>query len=203
MKRSVFASETQPYFEPQFSGTAVTSVIAGSGISVSGTTAVTVGNTGVLSVTAGSGISVGGTASDPVISTDSIIGTPSMSLKGSRSGTATGVSSALIGDPIETVAGGVYAFSGGQVGIEAEVAGSDFGFDVFVDNGANDVKFITDNTARYKPGGSLRQQNIPLPGVTFVADGTSVVFAVANASGAGVADTVQASIFFPTLVRIR
>jgi hypothetical protein len=182
----------------------VQSVTAGTGISVTGTsTAPVVNNSGVISLTAGDGISVTGTVSDPTIATASILGTPSMSLKGSRSGTATGVTSVPIGDAIETVSGGVYAFSGGQVGIEAEVAGSDFGFDVFVNNGANDVKFITDNTARYKPGGSLRQQNIPLPGVIFVAQGTSVVFALANTAGAGVNDTVQASIFFPTLVRIR
>lgn len=52
------------------SGGAVDSVIAGAGISVSGTTDVTVSNTGVLALTAGSNISITGTNDNLTINTN-------------------------------------------------------------------------------------------------------------------------------------
>lgn len=53
----------------------VSSVSAGTGISVSGTTNVTVTNAGVVSVTAGTGVSITGTSSNPVISASGGSGT--------------------------------------------------------------------------------------------------------------------------------
>lgn len=52
----------------------VTSVVAGTGINVTGTTTPTISNTGVLSVSAGTGISVGGTASNPTITNAGVVG---------------------------------------------------------------------------------------------------------------------------------
>lgn len=53
---------------PIINATGVQSVSPGTGISVSGTSAITVGNTGVLSLTAGSGVVLTGTAQNPIVS---------------------------------------------------------------------------------------------------------------------------------------
>jgi hypothetical protein len=45
----------------------ITSVVAGSGIGVAGTTAITVSNTGVRTLTASTNMTVGGTATDPTV----------------------------------------------------------------------------------------------------------------------------------------
>jgi len=52
----------------------VTSVVAGTGISVTGTTTPTISNTGVLSVSAGTGISVGGSSTNPTIINAGVVG---------------------------------------------------------------------------------------------------------------------------------
>lgn len=49
------------------SPSAITSIVAGSGISVSGTTSVLISNTGVLSLTAGANIAITGTSANPII----------------------------------------------------------------------------------------------------------------------------------------
>ena len=55
------------YWATTGASSAITSIVAGSGISVSGTTAITVTNNGVRSISAGTNITVGGTANIPVI----------------------------------------------------------------------------------------------------------------------------------------
>lgn len=69
-------------------GGAVSSIVAGSGIAVSGTSAVTVSNTGVLSVaSAGTGITIAGTAQNPTVQNDGVLSV-SAGLGLSISGTA-------------------------------------------------------------------------------------------------------------------
>jgi hypothetical protein len=64
-----------PTFWSQVGGSGgVSSIVAGTGISVSGTSTVTVSNTGVLSVaSAGAGITIGGTASAPTVQNDGVL----------------------------------------------------------------------------------------------------------------------------------
>lgn len=55
------------YWATTGASSAITSIVAGSGISVSGTTAITVSNTGVRTLTAGTNMTIGGTATDPTV----------------------------------------------------------------------------------------------------------------------------------------
>jgi hypothetical protein len=72
-------TNNQPNISPLYwtqvgGGGAVSSIVAGTGISVSGTSTVTVSNTGVLSVaSAGTGITIGGTASAPTVQNDGVL----------------------------------------------------------------------------------------------------------------------------------
>jgi hypothetical protein len=50
----------------------ITSVVAGSGIGVAGTTAITVSNTGVRTLTASTNMTVGGTATDPTVENNGV-----------------------------------------------------------------------------------------------------------------------------------
>jgi hypothetical protein len=66
------STNRQPNSNPTFWATtgassAITSIVAGSGISVSGTTAITVTNAGVRTLTAGANMTIGGTATDPTV----------------------------------------------------------------------------------------------------------------------------------------
>jgi hypothetical protein len=55
-------------------GGAVSSIVAGTGIAVSGASTVTISNTGVLSVSsAGTGITIGGTSSNPTVANDGVL----------------------------------------------------------------------------------------------------------------------------------
>ena len=71
---SLLGSNTnrQPNSNPTYWATtgassAITSIVAGTGISVSGTTAITVTNAGVRTLTAGTNMTIGGTATDPTV----------------------------------------------------------------------------------------------------------------------------------------
>jgi len=55
------------YWATTGASSAITSIVAGSGISVSGTTAITVTNAGVRTLTAGTNMTIGGTATDPTV----------------------------------------------------------------------------------------------------------------------------------------
>jgi len=73
----LISTNRQPNSNPTFwattgSSSAITSIVAGTGISVSGTTAITVTNAGVRTVDSGLGISITGTANDPVITNNGV-----------------------------------------------------------------------------------------------------------------------------------
>ena len=55
------------YWATTGASSAITSIVAGSGISVAGTTAITVTNAGVRTLTAGTNMLLGGTATDPTV----------------------------------------------------------------------------------------------------------------------------------------
>ena len=55
------------YWATTGASSAITSIVAGSGISVAGTTAITVTNAGVRTLTAGTNMTIGGTATDPTV----------------------------------------------------------------------------------------------------------------------------------------
>ena len=55
------------YWQTTGASSAITSIAAGSGISVAGTTAITITNAGVRTLTAGANMTIGGTATDPTV----------------------------------------------------------------------------------------------------------------------------------------
>lgn len=55
------------YWATTGASSAITSIVAGSGISVAGTTAITVTNAGVRTLTAGTNMTIGGTSTDPTV----------------------------------------------------------------------------------------------------------------------------------------
>jgi hypothetical protein len=55
------------YWATTGASSAITSIVAGSGISVAGTTAITITNAGVRTLTAGANMTIGGTATDPTV----------------------------------------------------------------------------------------------------------------------------------------
>ena len=65
--------DTNPLWWGVSGGGGVTSIIAGAGISVSGSSAITVTNAGVRSLTAGTGMSLTGTANNPTVVNNGVV----------------------------------------------------------------------------------------------------------------------------------
>jgi hypothetical protein len=90
----------------------------------------------------------------------------------------------------------------GTVNVDTVVAGADFGWSLTLNNGAQDIEIIGGITTPYKTGGALSGAKLPFA-TTFVAQGPTVQLFVTSGNGAGVADTVQANLNTPTIVRVR
>lgn len=201
-------------YEPETGGTPVTSVTSGIGISIAGTaTAPVVNNTGVLSLTAGTGINLTGTAAQPIVNLSELLGTPSMVSIGTMNGTATGplglgatlTNVSYPSGEIPVVAGGVYCLQSAGYSFDANKdGGADYGINLFVSNGANDVSMAVVSTIQFASGGGLFAGVIqPLPGFCFVAAGSTVSIIVQNGAAANAGATTQGSLQNVQLVRIR
>lgn len=136
---------------------------------------------------------------------DSLFGS-SRGLLGSFSGGTTGASQTGFlttgGSSNIAVTQGAVMCLEGTVNVDTVVAGADFGWALTLNNGAQDVEIIGGITTPYKSGGALSGANLPFA-TTFVAQGANVQLFVTSGAGAGGADTVQANLNTPTLIRVR
>lgn len=161
------------------------------------------GLTGAVTLVGSGQVSVTPAGQNITINVPSAV-TPTRTLLGNYSGTVTGESASVAltsggQSNITVVQGGVYALQGNFAIIAS--GPTDYGFDLFINNGSTDAKILAGNTASYKPAGVLNgiENNFCC---VFVATGTAVQFFIASEAGAGALETVQASIATPELIRI-